>query len=98
MTTALWVVLVHVIELILIAGYLLVNKNNKLEKLLINQQQYIDNFSDSPFNLSHLIVSISHYTDNPILIEEDLVCGIFLFVLIFTNKNKILLVSFPVLC
>ena len=45
MTTALWVVLVHVIELILIAGYLLVNKNNKLEKLLINQQQYIDAIS-----------------------------------------------------
>lgn len=45
MTTALWVVLVHVIELILIAGYLLVSKNNKLEKLLINQQQYIDAIS-----------------------------------------------------
>ena len=45
MTTALWVVLIHVIELILIAGYLLVSKNNKLEKLLINQQQYIDAIS-----------------------------------------------------
>ena len=45
MTTALWVVLIHVIELILIAGYLLVNKNNKLEKILVNQQQYIDAIS-----------------------------------------------------
>ena len=45
MTTLLWVVLIHVIELILVAGYLLVSKNTKLEKLLINQQQYIDAIS-----------------------------------------------------
>ena len=45
MTTLLWVILIHVIELILIAGYLLISKNNKLEKTLINQQQYIDAIS-----------------------------------------------------
>ena len=45
MTTLLWVVLIHVIELILIASYLLVSKNTKLEKLLVNQQQYIDAIS-----------------------------------------------------
>ena len=41
----LWVILIHVIELILIAGYLLISKNNKLEKALISQQQYIDAIS-----------------------------------------------------
>ena len=42
MQTVLWVILVHVIEIIGIAGYLLVRKNNKLEKVLVEQQQYID--------------------------------------------------------
>ena len=41
----LWVVLVHVIEVIGIAGYLIIRKNTKLEKVLINQQQYIDAIS-----------------------------------------------------
>jgi hypothetical protein len=45
METFLWVVLIHVIELILVAGYLLISKNNKLEKVLVNQQQYIDAIS-----------------------------------------------------
>jgi hypothetical protein len=42
MQTVLWVILVHVIEIIGIAGYLIVRKNNKLEKALVEQQQYID--------------------------------------------------------
>jgi len=45
METFLWVVLIHVIEVILVAGYLLISKNNKLEKALVNQQQYIDAIS-----------------------------------------------------
>lgn len=45
METFLWVILIHVIELVLIAGYLLISKNNKLEKALISQQQYIDAIS-----------------------------------------------------
>jgi hypothetical protein len=45
METFLWVVLIHVIELVLVAGYLLISKNNKLEKALVNQQQYIDAIS-----------------------------------------------------
>jgi len=42
METFLWVVLIHAIEVILVAGYLLISKNNKLERALISQQQYID--------------------------------------------------------
>jgi len=45
MQTVLWVILVHVIEVIGIAGYLIIRKNTKLEKALIEQQQYIDAIS-----------------------------------------------------
>ena len=45
MSVVLWVILVHVIEVIGIAGYLIIRKNNKLEKALVDQQQYIDAIS-----------------------------------------------------
>jgi hypothetical protein len=45
MQTVLWVILVHVIEVIGIAGYLIIRKNSKLEKALVDQQQYIDAIS-----------------------------------------------------
>ena len=40
-----WVILVHVVEVLLIGGYLLVRKNNKLEQVISDQQQYIDALS-----------------------------------------------------
>ena len=42
MNIAFWVIVIHVIELILIGGYLLIRKNNQLEKVIADQQQYID--------------------------------------------------------
>ena len=45
MNVVLWVILVHVIEVIGIAGYLLISKNSKLEKALVEQQRYIDAIS-----------------------------------------------------
>jgi hypothetical protein len=45
MQIVLWVILVHVIEIIGIAGYLIVRKNTKLEKVINDQQQYIDAIS-----------------------------------------------------
>lgn len=45
MNVVLWVILVHVIEVIGIAGYLIIRKNSKLEKALVEQQQYIDAIS-----------------------------------------------------
>ena len=45
MQIVLWVILVHVIEVIGIAGYLIIRKNSKLEKILVDQQQYIDAIS-----------------------------------------------------
>jgi len=45
MSVVLWLILVHVIEVICVAGYLIIRKNSKLEKALIEQQQYIDAIS-----------------------------------------------------
>jgi hypothetical protein len=73
METFFWVVLIHVIEIILVAGYLLISKNNKLEKALVNQQQYIDAIS--------IIIEDSNNTiqelDNRGAFEADDEVGIF---------------------
>jgi hypothetical protein len=45
MNVVLWLILVHLIEVIVIAGYLIIRKNSKLEKALVEQQQYIDAIS-----------------------------------------------------
>jgi len=45
MSVVLWVILIHVIEILGIAGYLIIRKNAKLEKVIIDQQQYIDAIS-----------------------------------------------------
>ena len=42
MSIVIWVIVVHLIEVALIGGYLLVKKNNTLEKVIADQQQYID--------------------------------------------------------
>jgi hypothetical protein len=55
MQTVLWVILVHVIELIGIAGYLIIRKNSKLEQIVNNQQQYINAISIVINNSSNTI-------------------------------------------
>jgi len=45
MSIVIWVIIVHLIELALIGGYLLIRKNNALEKVVANQQQYINAIS-----------------------------------------------------
>jgi hypothetical protein len=42
MSIVIWVIVVHLIEVALIGGYLLIRKNNALEKVIADQQQYID--------------------------------------------------------
>ena len=42
MVIALWVVIIHLIELAIIGAFLLVRRNNTLEKAFAEQQQYID--------------------------------------------------------
>ena len=45
MSIVLWVIGIHLVEVMLIGGYLLVRKNNALEKVIADQQQYIDAIS-----------------------------------------------------
>ncbi len=45
MNVVIWVIIVHLIEVIGIAGYLLIHKNNKLERVIAEQQNYIDTIS-----------------------------------------------------
>jgi hypothetical protein len=42
MIIALWVILIHLIELAIIGAILLVRRNNALEKAFTQQQEYID--------------------------------------------------------
>ena len=42
MSIVFWVIVVHLIEVTLIGGFLLIRKNNTLEKVIADQQQYID--------------------------------------------------------
>ena len=45
MSVIVWIIIIHLIELAIIGGYLLVRKNIKLEKILADQQQHIDAIS-----------------------------------------------------
>ena len=45
MEILLWLVGVHVFELLAIGGYLIIAKNRKLEEALVSQQQHIDTLS-----------------------------------------------------
>jgi hypothetical protein len=42
METALWVIGIHLLEVVGVLGFLLVKKNKKLEEVVINQQQQLD--------------------------------------------------------
>jgi hypothetical protein len=45
MIIALWVLGIHLIELVAIGMFLLIRKNSLLENTVVNQQQYIDAIS-----------------------------------------------------
>lgn len=45
MQVVIWVIIVHLIEIVGVAGYLLIRKNNKLERVVAEQQNYIDAIS-----------------------------------------------------
>lgn len=45
MSVIFWVIAIHLIEIFLIGGFLLIRKNNTLEKVIADQQQYIDAIS-----------------------------------------------------
>jgi hypothetical protein len=80
MQIVLWVILVHIIEVISIAGYLIIRKNNKLEKIVTNQQQYIDAISIIIENSANTIQEL----DNRGAFEADDEVGTF-----FRNLKEI---------
>ena len=45
MMIALWVIIIHLIELAIIGSVLLIRRNNVLEKTVTKQQEYIDAIS-----------------------------------------------------
>jgi len=80
MQIVLWVILIHVIEIIGIAGYLIISKNNKLEKVIESQQQYIDAISIVIENSANTIQEL----DNRGAFEADDEVGTF-----FKNLKEI---------
>jgi len=42
MTIALWVLVIHLVELAIIGAFLLIRRNNALERAFSQQQEYID--------------------------------------------------------
>lgn len=55
MQIVLWVIIIHLVELAVLGGYLLIKKSNKLEKIVNDQQQYIDAISIVINNSSNTI-------------------------------------------
>jgi len=45
MSTILWIILIHFVEIMCILGYLLIRKNRKLEQLVNSQQDHINAIS-----------------------------------------------------
>jgi uncharacterized coiled-coil protein SlyX len=45
MITALWIIGIHLLEILLIGGFLVLRRNGALERAVAEQQQYIDGIS-----------------------------------------------------
>lgn len=72
MEIALWVIGIHLVELAIFLGYLLIQKNKKLENVIYEQNQYIES---SSFILSQLDDTLSRinekmYVDGDPELEE----------------------------
>jgi hypothetical protein len=55
MQIVLWLIVIHLVELTILGGYLIIKKSNKLEKIANDQQQYIDAISIIINNSSNTI-------------------------------------------
>jgi hypothetical protein len=72
MEIALWIIGIHLVELAIFLGYLLIQKNKKLENVIYEQNQYIEG---SSFILSQLDNTLSRinekmYVDGDPELEE----------------------------
>jgi hypothetical protein len=59
MEILLWVIIIHIVELIGVGLFLLIKKNNTLEKIISKQNQYIETIS---YVTSQLNTSINELT------------------------------------
>jgi hypothetical protein len=67
METVLWVLLIHIVELVAIGIFFIIRKNNKLEQALIQQQQYIDTLNILFNNLTESLDKV----DEKVWVNED---------------------------
>ena len=67
METMLWVLLIHVVELVAIGVFFVIRKNNKLEQAVVQQQQYIDTLNILFNNLTDSLNKV----DEKVWVNED---------------------------
>jgi archaellum component FlaC len=67
METVLWVVGIHLLELLAIGIFLVIRKNNKLEEVITDQQQYIETLNILYSRLNDSLNSL----DEKVWIEND---------------------------
>jgi hypothetical protein len=67
MEIALWVLLIHIVELVAIGIFFIIRKNNKLEQAIIQQQQYIDTLNILFNNLTESLDKV----DEKVWVNED---------------------------
>ena len=67
MEIALWLLLIHLGELMAIGVFLLIRRNRKLEQVLIQQQQYIDTLNILFNNLTESLDKV----DEKVWVNED---------------------------
>jgi hypothetical protein len=67
METVLWVLLIHIVELVAIGIFFIIRKNNKLEQAIIQQQQYIDTLNILFNNLTESLDKV----DEKVWVNED---------------------------
>jgi hypothetical protein len=67
METVLWVVGIHLFELLAVGIFLVIRKNNKLEEVITDQQQYIETLNILYSRLDESLNSL----DEKVWIEND---------------------------
>ena len=67
METILWVLLIHLVELVALGVFFIIRKNNKLEQAVNQQRQYIDTLNILFGNLTDSMSKI----DEKIWVEGD---------------------------
>jgi hypothetical protein len=67
METVLWVVGIHLFELLAVGIFLVIRKNSKLEEVITDQQQYIDTLNILYSRLNESLNSL----DEKVWVEND---------------------------